>query len=167
MKSKYYIYYVEGQCEEKLINTLKCDSKLIRPGKVQICNVIGKKITQGQLMMIKPHTVVVLVFDTDVMQTTILYENIKILEKCSNVDAVITITQVRNFEEELLYSCDIKNILEFTHSKSNADFKRDFIHISNLQRRLEEVSFDISKFWSRSPVGSFAKLENGAEQIKL
>ena len=85
MKSKYYIYYVEGQCEEKLINTLKCDSKLIRPGKVQICNVIGKKITQGQLMMIKPHTVVSWILPKEKRFCQRRYRALKTLNVCDNL----------------------------------------------------------------------------------
>ena len=33
MADKNYVYYVEGQCEEKLLKILKTDMRLIRPRK--------------------------------------------------------------------------------------------------------------------------------------
>lgn len=38
MKHKTYCYFVEGQDEKKIIDTLKTDLRLIQPGKVQIVN---------------------------------------------------------------------------------------------------------------------------------
>ena len=39
MKSKYMLYYVEGDDEKKLLDVLKTDLRLIKPGKVQKLNV--------------------------------------------------------------------------------------------------------------------------------
>lgn len=43
-QSKYYHYFVEGEDEEKLIQVLKTDLRLIVPGKVQKFNVVEAKI---------------------------------------------------------------------------------------------------------------------------
>lgn len=40
MRTKFVQYYVEGEDEEKLIQTLKYDLGIIRSGKVQKLNVI-------------------------------------------------------------------------------------------------------------------------------
>ena len=65
MADKNYVYYVEGQCEEKLLKTLKTDMRLIQPGKVIKRNVIQDKLRQAQLNTLKKGTTAVLVFDTD------------------------------------------------------------------------------------------------------
>lgn len=124
-KNKYYQYFVEGDDEEKLIKVLKTDMQLIVPGKVQKFNVVEQKLTKLRLMSLKSGTTVVLVFDTDTGKSSVLKENIAFLEKESAVAEVLCITQVKNLEDELKRSCNIKQIKELTGSKSNSDFKRD------------------------------------------
>ena len=43
MKSKYVLYYVEGEDEVKLIDVLKSNLRVIRAGKVQKLNVLDRK----------------------------------------------------------------------------------------------------------------------------
>ena len=62
---KYYQYYVEGQDEEKIIQVLKTELRLIEPGKVEKFNVVSEKFTELRIMQLKMGTVAVLVFDTD------------------------------------------------------------------------------------------------------
>ena len=38
--TKYYQYFVEGEDEKKIINTLKSDMGLIQAGKVQVVNCV-------------------------------------------------------------------------------------------------------------------------------
>lgn len=77
MKSKFVQYYVEGEDEEKLIYTLKSDLGVIRPGKVQKLNVIEHILEDARLMTLRPRTMVVLIFDTDTGQTSILNKNLE------------------------------------------------------------------------------------------
>ena len=77
MKSKFVQYYVEGEDEEKLVNVLKTQLGLIRPGKVQKLNVVEQEITNIRLRTLKQGTMVVLVFDTDTGNVDILKKNIK------------------------------------------------------------------------------------------
>lgn len=63
--AKYYQYYVEGQDEEKLIQVLKTELRLIEPGKVEKFNVVSEELTKLRIMSLKMGTIVVLVFDTD------------------------------------------------------------------------------------------------------
>ena len=72
MKSKYVQYYVEGDDEKKLVDVLKTDLRLIKPGKVQKLNVVEQEITDIRLRTLKQGTMVVLVFDTDTGNVEIL-----------------------------------------------------------------------------------------------
>lgn len=162
-----YQYYVEGEDEEKLINILKTELKCIAPGKVNKFNVIQERITTLRIRTLKQDTVVVLVFDTDVVKTDILKSNIEFLRKQSAIKEVICIPQVKNLEDELLYSCTIKKIEEITHSRSSKNWKSDWIACKNAGERLEACGFSLEKFWSRQALGVFQNIENGAKKIKL
>lgn len=94
---------------------------------MDVFNVIQQKLTKLRLMSLKPDTIVILIFDTDNGESATLLENIKFLKQNTNVKDVLCITQVKNLEDELIRSCDIKQIKELTGSKSNKDYKRDLI----------------------------------------
>ena len=61
-------------------------------------------------MSLKDGTAVVLVFDTDAGNLTVLKENIKLLQTQRNISEVICVLQVKNLEDELVRSCNIKQI---------------------------------------------------------
>ena len=75
------IYFVEGRCEEKLLNALKEQPQRIQPGRVKVFNVIQNTLPSSQLITIQPGTTVALVFDTDVPQIDCLKDNIGRLSK--------------------------------------------------------------------------------------
>ena len=166
MKNIVIQYYVEGEDEKQLINVLKTQLKMIRPGKVQKLNVVDKEITDAMIRAYKDKTIVVLVFDTDTGNVDILKRNIDKLKKCSSVVEVVTIPQVLNLEDELIRSCDIHKITELLDSRSITDFKRDFIRISNLGDKLIEHKFDINVFWNQSPKKPYQHVENLSKKIK-
>lgn len=168
MGDKNYIYYVEGQCEEKLLKILKTDMQLIQPGKIVKCNVIQKKIKQAQLTTLRKGTTVVLVFDTDTESTTILKQNINMLNKERAISNMICITQVENLEDEIERSCDVKRAYELTNSKSTSTFKHDFIVSTNLKRTLENHKFCFDVLWSKSPEKEqYRGIQNEAGLIRL
>lgn len=167
--SNYYHYFVEGETDEKMISILKTNLQHIHPGKVEIVNVVTNKIKNSMIMKLKKRTIVVLVFDTDRVETSVLKDNINFLIKQRNVvSSVICIPQCKNLEDELVYSCNISRIKVLTNSKSNKDFKKDFLHISdqNAASRLEINGFDINKLWSRSPDYPYQDIQNRALLIK-
>ena len=145
---QYIQYYVEGQDEEKILSVLKTDMQLILPGKVSKFNVVQNKLTKARLMNLRPGTTVVLVFDTDTNNTKILKENIDTLKKTSTVYSVVCITQVRNLEDELVRSCNIKAVRELTGSKTDSEYKSKLISATNLAALLAKHGFDVNKFWS-------------------
>ncbi len=166
MKKGSYHYFVEGEDDAKVINILKTDLRLIIPGKVQVFNVMQEKITNPRLMSLKADTIVILVFDTDVGETDTLLENIKTLKKAQNVKDVFCITQVKNLEDELIRSCDIKQIKDLTGSKSNGDFKRDMLKDNTFDQKLQRHHFDFDIFWS-SVDKNFRNVENDAAKVKI
>ncbi len=165
-KRGFYQYYVEGEDEEKLLKVLKSDMGLIIPGKVHKFNVIQQRFTDARLMQLKQNTTVVLVFDTDTTNDTILKSNICQLNACPAVNSIICITQVLRIEDELIRSCNIKQIKELTGSKTNREFKHDFITDSNIVKRLIDHEFNINKLWMLNPSVGYRGITNEADKIK-
>lgn len=167
MRSVNIQYYVEGEDERKLVNVLKTELKLIKPGKVQRLNVVDKKITDTMLRTLKNNTVVVIIFDTDTDSVDILNQNIDKLKSCPSVSEVIKIPQVHNLEEELVRSCKIRRITELLNSSSASEFKGDLLKVTNLDTKLVEHGFDINIFWSRNPGEPYQHIENDSAEIKI
>ncbi len=163
---EFFQYYVEGEDEEKLINVLKSEMQCIEAGKVQVLNPVTEKITAMRLRTLKKNTTVILVFDTDVSDSKILEENIKMLKKCPNVKNVYCIPQVRNIEDELAHCCNIRSIGDLLGTSGSKELKKRLIGEKNLKRKLEQAGFDIHKLWSLLPDGSFRTIGNDAEKIK-
>ena len=164
---KNIVYVVEGETEVRLIEVLKTEMHFIYAGKVLKHNVVQDIIKKVRFLSYNKNTLFVLIFDTDTDGVEVLQENIKILSRLPNASGVLTIPQVKNLEDELCYSCGIKDIRMLTTSKSVSDFKRDFLKMRNLKVRLQEVGFERTLLWSRSPRGEFAAIKNCASKIKL
>ena len=157
-------YFVEGENERKLIETIK--NKYLYSGKIKIINTIQNKVPNSILRTLERETVVVLVFDTDVEKIDILDENIKLIMSSNNVKDVICIPQIKNLEDELIYSTNINKIVDLLESKSKTNFKNDFNNCKNLMKKLEDKEFKISKLWSRNAVDIYKKYKNDSEVIK-
>lgn len=82
------IYYVEGPCEQQLIAALKEAPERLIPGKIKVFNVVQNLIPKSQMLSIQAGTTVVLVFDTDVPQTSNLKKELgtshPVLRKAEN-----------------------------------------------------------------------------------
>ena len=76
-------------------------------------------------------------------------------------------SEVKNLEDELCYSCQINDIRILTGSSSSSDFKRDFLHITNIHQKLLKHNFDISRLWCRKTTNTFSSINNDAMQIKI
>lgn len=166
MKREQYHYFVEGEDDRKVVNTLKTDLQWIKPGKVQVFNVIEEELTSLITRTLKPGTIVVLVFDTDTGKKNTLLKNIRFLQKDSNVKQVLCIMQVKNLEDKFLRSCAISQIKELTGSKSNSDYKRDLLRQSNLADKLKKHQFQFEKFWNSSDK-VYESICNDSAQIKI
>ena len=166
MANKRYHYYVEGQDDKKVIDVLRLKMDLIESGRVDVLNVVTERITDLRLRTLTPGTTVVLVFDTDAGNRTILDENLRTLNRHKNVKEVITIPQVSKLEDELVRSCNIRQIKELLNSKTNAEFKHDVLGVSNLDAKLRQHQFDINKFWITTPPAPYQNIPNQAEKVK-
>lgn len=160
------IYFVEGECERKLLSALKEQPSLVLPGKVKVRNVISEIIPKSELLSIKPKTNVIFVFDTDVQQTDILKTNLSNVKKYGGIVRILTVAQVPNFEAEIVRSTDVKQAKDLTQSKSSTDFKRDFSRLTDCRSTLNKHRFDHNKLWTQKPSGIFGFIEQNGNLIK-
>ena len=103
------IYIVEGETEKKLITTIK--NSYIYSGKIYVRNLVQNDVTNTLSRLIKPNSIIIIVFDTDVNDEESinkLGKNIRGLSKHKSVKKVILVPQISNLEEELVYSTNMK-----------------------------------------------------------
>ncbi|GLI55404.1 hypothetical protein PM10SUCC1_09180 [Propionigenium maris DSM 9537] len=165
------IYYVEGENEEKLVNSIK--NNMIVSGRVQKFNVCNKMIKSQNLMKLKKDTIIILVFDIDlVLQNkknarTNLEKNIAMLSKHKKVvKKIILVPQDENLEDELIRATKLKKIQEMFKVKSIDEHKEKLNKCNNLGVKLKEVGFDIKNLWKSDKINQF-DLSNESELIKL
>ena len=80
---------------------------------------------------------------------------------------VFHVQSIRNFEDEIVYSTDLKNINDMFNTESVDEFKNYFIHQYKLANRLKKENFEIKKIWSRTNKKSpFDKYSNN-ESLKF
>lgn len=163
------MYYVEGQCEEQLINALKTEPRRLTPGKVKVHNIILEEIPRREVNMINPGTTVVFVYDTDVEKTDVLKKNIEHVMKYATQTKIVHLAQVRVFEDEIARSTDVKKAQELTRSKSVSDFKTDFcrMKIQDCRNALERHHLDVFMLWNRKPPKAFGFVKQGGDTVKL
>lgn len=169
MKNNRYIYYVEGECEEQLINVLKKQPAKIAPGKVKKLNVNSLLIPKSEMLGFKQGTIVVFVFDTDVPETEKLKKNIELIKRyCSKVK-IIYLAQVLNFEDELQRATDVNNVLDLTHSRSISNFKSDFakMKVDSCKSMLERHQLRVEEMWTKQPRLPFDFIIQNGEEIKI
>lgn len=159
MSNKFIYYFVEGECEEKFINTFKFGNNQIFPtGKVQVFNVVNKRISKAQVISLKENSKIFFVYDIDTGNVSILEDNLSLFAKYG-FNNIKHIQSINNFEEELIYSTSLTKIQDFSKGISNLDdFKYKFINHKNLISKLSSLNFDENKIWSRvSLKGQFGK----------
>lgn len=161
MKRRDYVYYVEGQCEETLVRLLIGHFRILPPGKVKVLNITQQKFPPSLVYSFKPGTCIVFIFDTDAGNVSMAEAAIrKVLSLTVGVE-VIAIPQVRNFEDELLHACSIRDVCVLTGSSSPSHFKRDFLRATNLDALLKTAGFDFARLWSREAEGAWARIRRG------
>lgn len=139
---------------------------MIKPGKVRVFNVTQYKLKNSHLISIS-EGYVVFVFDTDRNDTKYLEANIsKVQTTCPSKVKLLFLVQVPNLEQELVLATDIKKISELTSSRSNKDFKTDFLTLKDCRATLEKHSFDIKKMWRQRIPNEFQLVsEQGIEVL--
>ena len=160
-----YQYYVEGECEKKLLSELKKTGAVL-PGKINVYNITQNELRQEHLRLLARNTVVILIFDTDAGNLSILEKNLSVLRRSPNVRDVWCVTQVRNLEEELVRATDIREIKHLLGCRSNKDFKSVFLSEKRLMDKLFLHNFHFEKMWSSSPSGKYSRIVNDGVKIK-
>ena len=107
MKNRRVYYFVEGECEKELVDSLKSNPSLIIPGKSKVFNPITKRLSPNDFVTILPNSIIVFIFDTDTSDINILEHNLKMVRKYLAKSEVILVPQVKNFEDELKRSLKI------------------------------------------------------------
>jgi len=160
-------YYVEGECEQKLVKTLAAHN-LILPGQTDVLNPVQDHIKPTHLRKLPAKTTVVLIFDTDKNNLDILKANIQFLKNHPNIKKIITILQVTNLEKELIRCTDIHQIRQLLNCKTNSEFKNAFIEEKRLYEKLQSHHFVFEKLWSEKPSEAFqnAGIQNESKLIK-
>lgn len=169
-----YIYFVEGPCEQKIVDTLKeKEQEYIVSGKALKFNIAQENIKKSHLMSLTENTVAILIFDNDVLNdSTINQQQLqkRILDNISKLKSackeVIVICQKENLEDEILRATNLKQIKDILNSKSNTDWKRDMQNTTNLMQKLLNKNFDINKFWC-GELPKFIKNVKTSDEIKL
>lgn len=164
IKNNKIYYLVEGKTEKKLVEILK--NEYIYSGNIRISNPLNQEIAEGFLRSIPKNSIIILIFDTDVNKIDMLEKNIKKINKFSNINDIIFVKQVKNFEDEIINSTDIKDVKELFNSKSISEFKKDFLKANNVLRKLKEKNFKIDKIWIKED-DIYIKYENGGKRIKI
>lgn len=142
-------YYVEGECEAKLINALKTGKdNFIRPGKVEVFNVIRDRISKFRIAALKRNTIIVLVYDVDVRIVNIPDENIRLL-KSAGFSYIHHIQSLDCFEDEIVYSSSLNDINDCFKTERVDGFKARFIEHKDILTKLKSIEFDPKKMWSR------------------
>jgi len=116
--------------------------------------------------MLSENTVVILVFDTDTGIIETLYRNLEILKKHPHVKETWCVMQVHNLEDEIKRSTDVKEIKDLLGSKSNKEYKHDFIIEKNLYDKLKKHQFNFDRIWVTNPDNVFSVIKNCGEKIK-
>ena len=166
-KGKRYHYFVEGECEKKLISVLKEQKELIVPGKIDVLDVTKERLTELKLRPLPDEVILILIFDTDTQETTILKENLEFMKSYSRIKEVWCIPQVENLEDELVRATNIHNIKELLDSDGINKFKADFIKEKRLFQKLCEKNFDLGKMWSSKPGKKYDGIVNDGAKIKM
>ncbi len=160
-----YHYYVEGPCEKKLIDELKKVQAVIS-GPVNVFNAAQEEFSQQRLRVLSSNTIAIIILDTDAGNYEILSRNVRILKKNRNIKDIWLVLQVENLEKELLRVTDVKEIKDLIGSKSNKDFKTDFINEKNLLAKLMHHNMNYALLWASKPNGIYKEYKNDGYRIK-
>lgn len=111
-------------------------------------NFTNKLITNPRIAVLNKETIIILVYDIDVNKTEILEKNIAKLNKFG-FKKIYHIQSINNFEDEIVYSTALNKIDRLFNTAGKEEFKKEFIHSSNIIKKLDSVDFNRDKMWSR------------------
>lgn len=130
--------------------------------------MVQNLIPKSQMLSIQAGTTVVLVFDTDVPQTSNLKKNLELLTRYCGKLKIIFLPQVLNLEDELVRCTDVRTAMELTKSGSVKNFKTDFCKMKTKDCRsmLERHKLDYARLWMTKTPEAFSFVENNSFLFK-
>lgn len=163
------VYFVEGRCEEQLINALKAEPRRLTPGRVKVHNIVQEEISRWEMNMIQPGTTVVFVFDTDVEKSDVLLKNVSRVKHYASRTEIVYLAQVLNFEDEIERATDVRKAQDLTRSSTVSDFKADFckMKMQECRNALERHQLDVSKLWASNPPAAFSFISQNGNKVKI
>lgn len=163
-------YFVEGECEEALLRAFMSETgQSFKLGKINVLNLNNECITKSFALSFSPKTELVIVIDTDVSSSKILENNLTTILKYSSLkeERIHIVMSIKTIEDEIVFaSSKLNKINQLFDTKSITEFKKKFITRRDLQKKLEEVGFDIKKIWIRKANKPFDKFINEGSFIK-
>ncbi|WP_085248457.1 hypothetical protein [Gilliamella mensalis] len=167
--------FVEGECEQKLVQEL-ISSKKIKLSHIKKINMWESAI-ERHLVQIKRNDKIFVIFDTDVItpkRSDVFINNLRKLIK--NGNKIVLLEQNTNFEDELCHCLALKLPLLFAsfHAQGKNEFKKKFINNSTLIKKLTDLNIKWVGLWDRGvfhpnltntirkniSVGNFLSLQN-------
>lgn len=163
-------YFVEGECEEALLRAFMSDTRhSFKLGKINVLNLNNESITKSFALSLSPKAELVIIIDTDVSSSNLLENNIKTIIRYSSLkkEQIHVVMSVETLEDEIVFaSSKLNRINQLFDTLSISEFKKKFITRRDLQKKLEEVGFDIKKIWIRKANSPFDKFINEGSFIK-
>ena len=161
MTDRKTLHFVEGQCEEALLRSLILDFGLLPSGRIKVLNICQRKFPKSLIFSLKPGSRLIFIFDTDAGNPSFVEESLKMVENMTSGVELIVVPQCRNLEDDLMHSCSLREIKQLTKSRSNKDFKSDFLGSCSIGRLLRMNGFDFSKLWTKELPAQWQKLRKG------
>ena len=165
-------YFVEGECELKMLTALMKEAPcLVRPGKIEVFNMVGTRLSSMRAKTIRRGTKVILVYDIDSNRVETLDLNLRILSRYAYIspEKIVHVQSIRCFEDEVVRSTSLRNINACFGTQGKEEFKRRFIAHKNVMGKLADIGFDIGKLWCSEcpPDSCFSKYKNAGRNILL
>lgn len=158
-------YYVEGECEEKMIKAFQHEEVGFLVGRIDVINPAEHILSKLRISQLKKDTTVVLVYDTDAANEKILEENVDSLKKSKNIKAIYHVQSVENFEDEISRSCKLSSVNDIFKTKSPNEFKTKFLSHKDIAKKLLSIGFDIELIWVKESQ-NVTKYPNDGYKIK-
>ena len=155
-----YIFLVEGETEEKLVNSLFVG----KTKKVNLWSLPHKKIGTIIRQIPQNNTRVMIICDTD--QTAgheNFIKNFHVIKEHVGKNNIFLLPQTHNFEHEMLFCLNTnrKDLQEmFNKASGEQQLKKHFIEEKRLLEKLESQGFNLSKLWSRELCSVLSKLKD-------
>ena len=157
------IFYVEGENEEHFLRHASSGGRIKR---FNFWQQDVKKI----IRRLNQNYCVTIIFDTDAIGDNELRRFFSNIQKLDSICHRVTLLQQsKNFEDELIYSCQRKkkDLFDRFNAKSHKEFKRNFNGTTNVMSVLDQLGFDRELMWSKPIIKELKALNRYMNKEKI